>query len=135
MDKSYSSILQAAASSLFERGEMQLIGKYFSQDYVVHLTEQDYSGGYKIIQTAIAQVRKAFPELQVEVEILMESSDRVAWQRTLRGIQEGTYKGFPACNRQIVWRDMLVSRFVDGLIVEEWLSTDLAEQLLSARKK
>lgn len=135
MSKSLSSIVQAAASRLFERDEIQSIGEFFSQDYVVHLTSQDYSGGHKVVQAAITQVRKAFPELQVEVEILVEGSDRVAWQRTLRGVQEGTYKGFPASNRQVMWRDMVVSRFEDGLIIEEWLTTDLAEQLLLSRNK
>lgn len=135
MHKPFSAIVQTATSSLFERGEIQFIGEFFSQDYVVHLTNQDYSGGHKIVQIAINQVRKAFPELQAEVEILVEASDRVAWQRTLRGVQKGTYEGFPACNRQIIWRDMVVSRFENGLIVEEWVSTDLAEQLLLSRKK
>ena len=135
LSKSLSAIVQAAASNLFEKGEVESIGTYFSQDYVVHLTNQDYSGGHKIVRAAITQVRKAFLELQVEVEILVESNDQVAWQRTLCGVQEGTYKGFPACNRQIMWRDMIVSRFEDGLIIEEWICTDLAEQLLLSRKK
>lgn len=135
MSKSISSIVQAAVNSLFERDEIQFVGEFFSQDYVVHLTNQDYSGGHKIVQIAIDQVRKAFPELQAEVEILVETSDRVAWQRTLRGVQKGAFKGFPACNRQIIWRDMVVSRFENELIVEEWVSTDLAEQLLLSRKQ
>ena len=134
MDKSLASIVKTAARSLFEQREIQSISKFFSQDYVVHLTNQDYSNGYKIIEVAISQVCKTFPEIQVEVEILVEGRDRVAWQRTLRGVQKHSYKGFPASNRQIIWRDMVVSRFDDGLIVEEWLTTDLAEQLLLSRK-
>jgi hypothetical protein len=34
----------------------------------------------------------------------------------------------------MVWREMITSRFEDGLIVEEWFLTDLAEQFLLARK-
>ncbi|WP_407901202.1 ester cyclase [Providencia rustigianii] len=134
MDKSLASIVKTAARSLFEQRDIQSISQFFSQDYVVHLTNQDYSNGYKIIEVAISQVCKTFPEIQVEVEILVEGRDRVAWQRTLRGVQKHSYKGFPASNRQIIWRDMVVSRFDDGLIVEEWLTTDLAEQLLLSRK-
>jgi hypothetical protein len=65
----------------------------------------------------------------------VEGEDRVAWQRTLRGIQQGDYKGFPATGRLIVWRDMVTSRFRDGLIAEDWVITDLAERLLRARKR
>jgi hypothetical protein len=34
----------------------------------------------------------------------------------------------------MTWREMAVSQFKDGLIVEEWVITDLAEQFLLARK-
>ena len=134
MSRSLSPIIQAATTSLFEKGEMQAIGKFFSQSYVVHLTDQDYSGGHEIVQGAIAQIRKAFPDIRAEVDLLVEGGDRVAWQRTLRGTQQGAYKGFPASGRHLVWRDMVVSRFDNGLIVEEWVTTDLAERLLLSRK-
>jgi predicted ester cyclase len=79
--------------------------------------------------------RRAFPDAEVEVEILAESKDRVAWQRTLRATHQGSFKGFPATGRPIVWRDMVVSRFRDGLIAEDWLIPDLAERLLLGRKR
>ena len=79
--------------------------------------------------------RRAFADLKVEVDILVESKDRIAWHRTLRATHKGNFKGFPATGRLIVWRDMVTSRFRDGLIAEEWLITDLAERLLLARKR
>jgi predicted ester cyclase len=65
----------------------------------------------------------------------VENSDRVAWQRTLRAQQQGAFKGFPPSGRTIVWRDVITSRFRAGLIAEEWIISDLAEQLLLSRKK
>lgn len=127
--------IQAAAASLYERGDIDSIDDFFSPHYCVHLTEQVLNGGNKIIGIAIKQIKKAFPELTLEVEILMVCEDRVAWQRTLKGQQKGAFKGFPASNREIVWREIVVSRFENGLITEEWVSTDLAEQLLASRKK
>jgi predicted ester cyclase len=69
------------------------------------------------------------------VEILVEGVNRVAWQRTLQGTHQTAFKGFPGSERNIVWRDMVTSQFRDGLIVEEWVVTDLAERLLLSRKK
>ena len=60
---------------------------------------------------------------------------RIAWQRTLRATHKGDYMGFPATGKKLVWRDMVTSRFQDGLIQEDWVITDLAEQLLRARKR
>ena len=87
-----------------------------------------------MIRRVLDLYRRAFPDLQVEVEILVEAKDRVAWQRTLRGTHQGDFKGFPATGRPIVWRDMATSRFHNGLIAEDWVITDLAERLLLARK-
>ena len=71
----------------------------------------------------------------MEVEILVESDDRVSWQRTLRATHQGAFKGFPASGRTLVWRDVVTSRFRNGLIVEDWVISDLAEQLLLSRKQ
>jgi predicted ester cyclase len=82
----------------------------------------------------LTPLRRAFADVQVDVQIFVNSRDRIAWQRTLRGTHHRAFKGFPATWRTIVWRDMVTSRFEDGLIAEEWVITDLAERLLLARK-
>jgi predicted ester cyclase len=87
-----------------------------------------------VVRRIVSAYRRAFRDVQVEVEIFMKSKDRVAWQRTLRAIHKGSFKGFPATGRPIVWRDMVTSRFQDGLIAEEWVITDLVERLRLARK-
>ena len=108
---------------------------FFTPDYIVHLTDQDLAGGHDLVRNALAMYRSAFPDIQIEVEILVEAKDRVAWQRTIRGTHKGAFKGFPATERSMVWREMVTSRFHDGLIAEEWLVSDLAERLLIAKKR
>jgi predicted ester cyclase len=127
--------IHAANHALIEDGNTDAISTYFAADYVAHLTDQDVTGGHKLIRGMLELYQRAFPSPKVEVEILLEGSDRVAWQRTIRAKQDGAFKGFPASGRDIVWRDVVTSRFRDGLIVEEWVISDLAEQLLLSRKK
>lgn len=128
-------IIRQANTVLLVDGKLDRIDEFFTTDYVVHLTRSDMEGGYKTIRNILDLLAGAFPKLKVEVEILLEGKDRVAWQRTLRGRQKGAYRGFPASDKTIVWRDMVVSRLEKGRIAEDWLSTDLAEQLLLSRKK
>jgi steroid delta-isomerase-like uncharacterized protein len=135
MGRSLESKVEAAASAMFAMGRLDAVGEFFTPDYVAHLTDQDMAGGHGAIRQVLGLYRRAFPDLQVEVEILVKAKDRVAWQRTLRGTQRGAFKGFPATGRSVVWREMVTSRFRDGLIAEEWVITDLAEQLLLARKR
>ena len=134
MDRSLASKIQAANSALIVNGDLDAVGEFFTLDYVAHLTERDMEGGHDWIRGFLNMLHGAFADLQIEVEILVEGENRVAWQRTLRGTHQGDFMGFPASGRQIVWRDMVTSRFCDGLIAEDWAISDLAERLLHAAK-
>lgn len=133
--KSLSSKIKAANRKLITKGEHAAIEEFFSPDYVAHLTGHNVSGGHKLVRSLLELYQRAFPHPKVQVEILLEGADRIAWQRTLRAKHEGAFKGFPASGLEIVWRDVVTSRFHEGLIAEEWVISDLAEQLLLSRKK
>lgn len=111
------------------------IAEFFAPDYIAHVTDEDMTGGHDAIRRILGTVHRAFADLEVGVEILVEGKDRVGWQRKVRGTHKGDFKGFPATGRPIVWRDMVASRFSDGLIAEDRVITDLAERLLLARKR
>lgn len=125
--------IEAANVELIANGNLDAVGDFFAPDYVAHGTQQEMRG-LEGLRKYLGLLKRAFPDLQVEVEILVEGKDRVAWQRTCRATHRGSFKGFPATRRPIVWRDMVASRFRDGLIAEDWVITDLAERLLLARK-
>jgi steroid delta-isomerase-like uncharacterized protein len=135
MDQSLAAKIRAANTALLANGNLDAVGEFFTLDYVAHVTDHDMTGGHDAIRSILGMYRRAFPDLQVDVEILVEGEDRVAWQRRLRATHLGDFKGFPASGRRVVWRDMVTSRFRDGLIAEDWVITDLAERLLLARKR
>lgn len=124
-----------ANSALITNGNLDQIGDYFTKNYTVHLTNRVIEGGHGIVQKILSELRHSFTNIQLDVEILLESEDRIAWQRTFRATHAEKFKNFPASGLQIVWRDMVTSRFKDELIAEEWVITDLAEQLLLSRKR
>lgn len=134
MDKSLTSKIIEANASLIAKGDLEVVGDFFTSDYTVNLTGRVIKGGHSTVQSTINALRKSFSDIQVDVEILLVGETRVAWQRTLRGTHKVKFKGFPASGLQIIWRDMITSQFRDGLISEEWVITDLAEQLLLSRK-
>ncbi len=134
MDPSLASRIHAANAALIVDGNLDAVAEYFTPDYVVHGTERDVVG-HDAIRSFLRSLRAAVPDVEVEVEILLEGNDRVAWQRTLSGTQKRAFMRFPATGRRIVWRDMFVSRFQDDRFAEDWVVTDLAERLLRARQK
>lgn len=133
MNPSPADLLNAANTALLVEGDTAAIPQFFTTGYVAHTTDREIRG-HSAIRGFLNLVRGGFPDLAVAVDILVETSDRVAWQRTLSGTHRGDFMGFPATGRRVVWRDMVTSRFEDGRIAEEWAVSDLAERLLLARK-
>lgn len=134
MSESLGAAIQAANQALVSDGEGQDLESFFAPDHVTHVTDRDLAGGPGPVGRYKAMLHEAFSDLAVEVEIFLEGDDLVSWQRTLTGTHTGSFMGFPATGRKVVWRDMATSRFRDQLIVEEWVVSDLAERLLRARK-
>lgn len=125
--------IHAANAHLIEQGSIERIDDYFSTEYFVHLGSSSRKG-HAAVRGFAKALHKSFSQLRVEVEILMEADDRISWQRTSHGTQTGAFQGFPASGIEITWRDMVVSRFEDGRITQEWVVTDMAEALLRSRK-
>lgn len=134
MTGSLAAKVRAANATILADGDLDAIGEFFTPNYVAHLTEDDMKGGHGAVRRFVDALRRAFADLEVDVEILVEGEDRVAWQRTLRATHRADFQGFPATGREVVWRDMITSRFENGAIAEEWAISDLAERLLLARK-
>lgn len=134
MGASHVSRIDAANAELIVKGRLDAAEEFFTQDYVAHVTDRKLTGGPAFVREFVTMLHDAFSDLEVEVEILVDSGDRVAWQRTITGTHTGAFRGFPASGRRVVWRDMVTSRFDDGRIAEDWVVTDLAERLLLSRK-
>src|SRR5262245_13248436 len=85
MKRSLAAHIRAANAALLVEGKSDAVGEFFASDYVVHLTGEDMTGGHAAIRRVLGMLQRAFRALEVEVEILVEGTERIAWQRTLRG--------------------------------------------------
>jgi steroid delta-isomerase-like uncharacterized protein len=68
--------------------------------------------------------RDAFPDLAVNVDLIVAEGDLVAVRWTARGTNTGTGNGIPATGRKVQVSGTAIFRFVDGRIAEEWTSAN-----------
>ena len=68
--------------------------------------------------------RAAFPDLAVNVDLMVAEGDLVAVRWTARGTNTGTGNGIPATGRKVEVSGTAIFRFVDGKIAEEWTSAN-----------
>lgn len=128
-------LIYDANTVLIANGNLDAIERFFSPEYVVNITGQRVAGGHDIVRKVLSSILKSFPDIQVQIDVLLEGGDRIAWLRTFKGTHKVSFKGFPGNGQEIIWCDMVTSQIQDGKIVQEWVVTDLAERLLLSRKK
>ncbi len=73
--------------------------------------------GYK--QT-IAYLRGVFPDLNITIEDIVVSGDRVAVRSVARGTHSGEILGVPATGRQVEFRAFDFHRLEGGRIMQSW---------------
>ena len=68
----------------------------------------------------------------VKVEFFTEENNNIiVWQRTLKGKHINKIRGINPSKKTIKWNEMVVSRFDQNKIIEEWVVSELKGELLS----
>lgn len=114
---------KAVARRVYEQGLSQGVFEVpYTQDFVGH-------GGNATFTHADGMAeamgwRLAFPDLKVDVDLILAEGDLVSVRWTARGTNTGAGNGIPATGKQVKVSGTTVFRMVDGAIAEEWTSGD-----------
>jgi ubiquinone/menaquinone biosynthesis C-methylase UbiE/predicted ester cyclase len=93
------------------------IARDYHPDFVDHVNRFTYRG-HEGARRSVALYLALFPDLSFEVEDQVSEGDKVASRWTLRGTHRG---------REVELRGIVISRFEDGRIIEDWASSDTME--------
>ena len=89
----------------------------YHPDFVDHVNALEYRG-HDGARRSVALYLELFPDLRFEVDDQVTEGDRVASRWTLHGTHRG---------RQVTLRGIVISRFEDGRIIEDWAASDTIE--------
>jgi len=124
-------LINYANKELFEKGNLEIIDEVFAKNYVTHTANKEYEG-HNFIKKWFKQLRKAIPTICVEkVEFFTQENNILVWQRTLKGKHTTQMWGVKPSEKTIKWNEMIVSRFEQNKIAEEWVVSELKGELLS----
>jgi steroid delta-isomerase-like uncharacterized protein len=73
----------------------------------------------------IADMRRAFPDLEMVIEQQIAEGSWVATRVTFRGTHTGEFAGVPATGRRIEYAGTAVDRLEDGKVVEMWHTVNM----------
>jgi len=131
INMNHKEIIKYANEELFSNGNLSVIDEVFSPDYIVHSGGKHYQGHEFIIRFTNLLLAAVSDIQVVDVEILLQADEVVAWKRTLTGKHIANMMGALPSGQILKWRDMVVSRFKNGQITEEWNVSELAGEMLS----
>jgi len=96
-------------------------------DFVIHYAEMpEPLRGRDTWAAGFELMKRAFPDLEAQLDDLVAADDKVAVRLTLRGTHQGEFQGIPATGRTIGYVSHEFYRVRDGLIAEEWICSDMA---------
>ena len=99
---------------------LDLIEEVYAPDLVWHEPDQDIRG-YDQAKQFVSTFFTAFPDLNATVEDVIAEGDKVVTRWTIRGTHQGEIEEFgPPTGKQVELRGIIIHRFEDGNIVEEW---------------
>ncbi|MFH1119127.1 MAG: ester cyclase [Bacteroidota bacterium] len=127
--------LKYAVDQLFGKGNPEMIDALFSDNYIAHSGNKSHKG-HKFIKQYLKQIRTAIPDIKTAgIELLSQADNMVTWQRSFSGTHKSILKGIPASGRKVKWVEIVVSRFEENKIAEEWVVSDLAFQLMLKQRR
>jgi steroid delta-isomerase-like uncharacterized protein len=90
------------------------------------------STGREAFKARASAVRRAFSNLEVEIDALVVEGDRIAWRWSMTGDHVGPFLGVAPTGRRVVIRGVNFQRIEGNRVQEHWTLIDafgLREQL------
>lgn len=109
---------------LFNRGDTSIAEKYFMPEFA------------KEEKAFTQQIRTAFPDLTITVDIMVAENEIVAARWIASGTHKGAFLGVSPTNKQVSWKGSWFWTFKNGKVIEgmgkgSWDALGLIKQLQS----
>jgi steroid delta-isomerase-like uncharacterized protein len=104
--------------------------RVLAPDFVDHTPSPGQGEGARaFIDQKLADLRAAFPDVELTVDDELVDGERIAWRWTLRGTNQGPFAGYPATGRAVEFGGVNIEVVADGRVVEHWSVYDSLQML------
>ena len=89
----------------------------------------EVTGVQSLKEAVVTRLYRAFPDIQITLEDLIEEGDRVVEKDTVTGTHLGEYNGLSPTGKSVAYSEIFIMRFVNGRIAEIWGVVDIFSQM------
>ena len=117
-------LLLNIVDNLFNKGDTTFADKYFVPEFA------------KEEKAFAQQIRTAFPDLKITVDIMVAENEIVAARWIASGTQKGVFLGISPTNKKVSWKGSWFWTFKNGIVTDgmgkgSWDALGLIKQLQS----
>ncbi len=120
MPSEAAAIVLRMPNEVFSQGRIEVIDEIMSPDIIEHMPVPPGYEGLDGFKRFVRELRAAFPDLHLDVELNFGEGDLVAAVATASGTMQGPFLGMPPTGKRATWTEAHMSRVRDGKIVEHW---------------
>ncbi|MDX2284929.1 MAG: ester cyclase [Bacteroidia bacterium] len=113
-------IARLISQKVVNEQEYAPIEAYLADDYVYHGMGGMTAHAPQGFKTAIAGFHAAIPDLKSEILDMVAEGDRLVIRFSFTGTHRGEFLGFPASGAPLRFEGMIMRRFADGKVAEDW---------------
>jgi steroid delta-isomerase-like uncharacterized protein len=85
--------------------------------------------GAEAVKEVFARLLRAYPDLHITIEDLVEEGDKVVMRNTVTGTHRGEHMGVRPTGRSVTYNEIFIFRFEDGRVAETWGVVDVLSQM------
>ena len=107
----------------------QVIDEVVEPDVLFHAPMPNGATGAAALKEVMTVLDRAYPDLRVAIDDLVEEGDKVVARNSVTGTHLGPYLGRPPTGRTVAYNEIFIFRFAGGRIAEIWGVVDVLSQL------
>lgn len=112
-------VMRRFIDAVINKGDFALLHELLHPDYRYRAPDRELHGA-QAVQALFAAYRAAFPDLHISIDELLSAGDQAVVAFTLTGTHAGELTGIAATARRVRVNGMVLGRFQDGRLIEEW---------------
>lgn len=104
--------------------DVEKLREFLAPNFKAHISNLPEPLNREQYIQGVIESHKAFSNLIIEVEEIIAEGDRTASRISASGKHTGMFHGFMATQKEVKFCGMIMRRFENGKVVEEWQVND-----------
>jgi predicted ester cyclase len=120
----HEALIRGYIDEVFNGHRLDGLERYWDEALTSHWMGMEAIRGLLAWRAAMEGFFAAFPDAAYSLEDMVFAGDRGVWRGRWRATQRGPWQGIAASGRPVSWSVIIIGRFADGRLKEDWVELD-----------